>query len=236
MTEKGKKEQQTDTSLVIVDYIKANGLIPGDKLPSIEDFANMFGCNFSQVRTGLIVLSALGLISLHPRAGSFVKKPDGTQIEKIFSLLLKLSTDQEKRSILNVYELKTILDSEIFQVAAKNRNESEIVMLHELLLQQEKDLHDAERFVRWDELFHLRVAEIARNPLLTTLLDLVQSMIRADRVNRQSTDDIRQVILEDHYTLLDAIKKGDEDLAWREAYRHSNRRKQELLDLEKIYN
>ena len=100
------------------------------------------------------------------------------------------------------------------------------------MLQQEKELHDAEGFIRSDELFHLRVSEIARNPLLTTLLDLVQSMLRADRVSRQTTDAIRKVILDDHYALLDVIKKGDAELAWKAAYRHSNRRKQELLDLE----
>ncbi len=228
------KLESIDALLSIIDFIEEKRLSPGDKLPSIGGFAAMWGISYSQVRTGLIVADALGVVEVHPRAGSFVKTPDDKRdryIEKIFSLLFRVTVKREKSSMLDLWEIKSMIDSEIFYVAAGNRNETELVRLQEVLVKQESSIHDTRPFVEADETFHLRVAEIARNPLLTQMLHVVQVMLRSERLaNVEVNVKKRKAIVDEHYQLFDAIRRKDQENIREIAYAHSNRPKWELLD------
>lgn len=217
-----------DTTFAIIDLIEKKELKSGDKLPSIGELAKMWGCNHSQVRTGLIIVSALGLIETHPRSGSFVRTPDNQEIEKIFTLLVRLTLGRENPVLLNLYELKCMIDEEIFRVAATNRNDTEVVILQEVLTKQRDAIDSARDFVRLDEDFHVRVAEIARNPLLTRLLELVQAMVRSDRIARQ-TREMRDAIINEHQELYFAIRDQDVDRATELGYHHANRRRWQML-------
>ena len=111
--------ENTNRAFDIISYIVDNGFKPGDKLPSIRTLATQMQCSPSEVRSGLITCAALGIVQTHARAGSFLSQIDNKRVESLFSLLVKFGMDYSSPVIMDIYQLKTMLDAELFPLAAK---------------------------------------------------------------------------------------------------------------------
>jgi len=214
-------------ALRLTQYIVDNELPVGSKLPSIRELAALWVCNQSQVRTGLITLSALGVIEMHPRAGSFVKQLSPGDLDTLFVLFFRLGMLGKEADTLNVYQVKSLLDKEVFHNAIKYRTDNDIYQLEENLARQEAWVEDCGMFVRADEEFHLRLAQIIRNPLIVFLLDAIQVMLRAYR-SKNLTPEICRESYRSHVEILEAIKSQDEAQAERIAVLHTLPRMQRL--------
>lgn len=215
----------------IVQYIVDKRLSPGSKLPSIREFAASWGCNPSQIRTGLITLSAMGVIDMHSRAGSFVKQLTPHDMDALFVLFFRLGMLGSKSDTINFYEVKTLLDLHVFPNAARYRTDRDIYDLDLIVARQRRMLEEPLTFIDEDEAFHKRMAKIIRNPLIEFLLDVVQGMIRPYR-RENMTPAICRAAFDDHTAVMDAIRDGDAGTAERIASVHSKRRLQ-LLELER---
>ncbi len=207
-------------ALRLVDYIAAHELAPGAKLPSIRELASQLDCNQSQIRTGLITLSALGIIATHPRAGSFVKALAPGDLDSLFSLIFQLGMLGKDADPGNLYSVKTMLDKEIFINAIRYRTQEDLHALEDNLIRQSTCIDACDDFVLADEAFHLMLGRISRNPLVVFLLEAVQSMLRPYR-HRNLTPDICRESYESHLRIYRAIKEKDEENAERIAVEHT---------------
>ncbi len=211
----------------IVQYIVDNQLAPGTKLPSIREFASSMGCNPSQVRTGLIALSAMGVIDMHSRAGSFVKQLTPGDMDALFALFFRLGMLGNNPDTMNFYEVKTILDLNVFPAAARYRTDRDIFDLDQIVARQSAVVETPIEFLAIDEEFHKRMAKIVRNPLIEFLLDVVQGMLRPYR-QVHLTPPVCRAAYDDHVAVMGAIRDGKSEDAERIAAVHSRRRMQLL--------
>lgn len=214
-------------ALKLIQYIVDNELAAGSRLPSIRELAALWDCNQSQIRTGLITLSALGIIDMHPRAGSFVKKLDASDIDTLFVLVFRLGMLGKDVETLNVYAVKTLLDKEIIQNAIHYRTDDDLFQLEENLARQATSIEDCDAFVAADEEFHLLMARITRNPVITFLLEAIQVMLRPYRHKSLSADICRESC-RSHREIYEAIKKRDEVEGEKLAVQHTLPRMQRL--------
>ena len=60
----------------LAEYIRRQGCVPGDKLPSIRRLATELGIGPNAVRDALVRAQALGLVRIEPRLGVFVVNPE----------------------------------------------------------------------------------------------------------------------------------------------------------------
>ena len=217
-------EGTTDKAFDIISYIVDNGLKHGDKLPSIRTIAAKMDCSPSEVRSGLLTCAALGIVQTHARAGSFLSQLDNAKIADIFALLIKFGMDYSSPVIMDIYQLKTMLDAELFPLAANYRTPEELIELRQILDDQEKYMDDTRKFIELDEAFHLKVAHISRNSLACVLLGELQAMLRADRLSNQDAAQSRPDVLADHRGLFDAILHQDVERIAELARQHSLRR------------
>ncbi len=220
--------ENTDRAFDIISYIVDNGFKPGDKLPSIRTLATQMQCSPSEVRSGLITCAALGIVQTHARAGSFLSQIDNKRVESLFSLLVKFGMDYSSPVIMDIYQLKTMLDAELFPLAAKYRTPEEVIELRQILDRQEAAIDDARRFIELDEAFHLKVAVISRNNLAPILLGTLHAMLRENRLNNPEGAQSRPFVLKDHRALFDAIVAQDSEHIAELARMHSQRRIREL--------
>lgn len=223
-----KPTNENEVVLNLVKYINVFGLKEGDKLPSIRKLAEDWDVSPSVVRSGLLRASTLGLIRMHPRAGSFVQRFDFSHIGNMFSLLFEVAMSQAEPRILHLYQLKTVLEVEMFRIAASIATPEEIFELKKTLEGME-DLETQESFVQRDEDFHLTVAAIARNPIIETVFRAVLAMLRPDRLSNPFKKETRLEIVQDHKNLYQAICDKDPQRASSLAANHSDRRVRELL-------
>ena len=64
--------------------------------------------------------------------------------------------DHSNPILMDVYQLKTMLDAELFPLAAKYRTPEEVIELRQILDEQKAAINDARRFIELDEAFHMQ--------------------------------------------------------------------------------
>lgn len=224
---------KNDIAFKLIQYIVDNELAIGSKLPSIRELATLWNCNQSQVRTGLISLSALGVIDMHSRAGSFVKQLAPSDLDTLFVLFFQLGMLGKEADTVNIYAVKALLDKETFRNAIKYRTENDLIQLEDNLAHQAKVFDECKAFVDADEEFHLTIAQISRNPLIVFLLEAIQVMLRPYRY-KNLTPDVCRESYKSHEAIFEAIKAKNEADADRVAVLHTSTRIQRLRDRKEV--
>jgi len=196
-------------ALKIIQHIVDHNLTVGTKLPSIRELSELWGCSSSQVRTGFITIAALGIISMHPRSGCFVKELAPGDLDTLFVLFFRLGMIGKREDNINLYSIKALLDRETFLNAIKYRTENDLWELDENLNRQATLFKDIKKFIEADEQFHIQLARISRNSLLVFLLEAIQGMLRPYR-NEIFTPSICRESWESHLEVFKAIKEQNE--------------------------
>jgi len=134
----------------------------GEKMPTERVMAMSFGTSRATLREALRLLEQGGLI--HRRVGS------GTYVVYQSAEDTGQSEDDvaEITSPLELVEVRIALEPQMVRLAVLNMTAKDIGGLDEALLAMEKSGADPESFTRWDRVFHQRIAEGTRNPLLAS--------------------------------------------------------------------
>ena len=186
--------------------ILAGELKPGDPLKE-RDLCAQFGISRTPIREALRKLVADGLAENRPRRSIVVSSFDETELAEIF-------------------ELGSLLESHVAGLAAEKANAEDLADLDRLIGEMEALLEGGEEdgaaltasYASLDQAFHARIAEAARNSRIAAMLQQTVSMRLLSNVMTQyALEDFRRS-LSCHHEIIEAIRKGDPDLA-REAMR-----------------
>lgn len=179
----------------------------GDKLPAERQLAEAFGTSRTTVRAALDQLETERLVSRRIGSGTFVNSPTKAPAEDI----------ADQTSPLELIDVRLALEPHMTRLAVLNAAAREIDRLSELMERQQRECADREGFSRWDEAFHLAIAEATRNPLLISLYRQInevrahqQWMAMKDKVlTPERIADYNR----DHAALFEAIRSRDVDSA-----------------------
>lgn len=133
----------------------------GQRLPSERQLAEDNAVSRGTVREALRLLEQGGLLSRKRGSGSYVAYPaaqGGPDREDV----------AEITSPLQLLEVRLALEPQMVRLAARNMTARDIAGLEEALRNTEAAV-DEEIFSHWDKIFHLRIAEGTRNPLMITM-------------------------------------------------------------------
>lgn len=211
----------------MLSYIRDSKLKPGDKIPSIRVLSETFKTTQSQMRSTLLRLEALGFLMIQPRSGCYVKDTSLDSMLRTFCLLFETAMTDEM-SLIELYDLKTALETTIAQQVSQIRTDGELLSIRNILHQQETAT-EKDDMIALDEKFHLHLAQISRNPFYYAILSAIQSILRNAR--RSYTDYVATYdqTIADHNQIYQAIKEKNGDDAYYYSSIHSNRRKDILL-------
>lgn len=184
------------------EKISLGAFQPGDKIPTEPELMSSFSVGRSTIREAIKVLVQAGLLEVRQGAGTFVLKS-----------LTKEPFDQRLRraSILEVYEVRKILELEIAKLAAERRSVENIEYMTECLNKRRKArLHnDLKAYVGSDLDFHLTLAVASQNSVLVDTYRSFSSALR-DALEQFAADaELYQNQIEIHEKLLEAIKRQD---------------------------
>ena len=118
--------------------IKNGTLKPGDKLLPVHQLAEQFQVGRSAVREALSALRAMGLIEMKQGEGTYVKNFDSSSLTKSLNnrLLMK------KEDILNLLEVRKVLEVGAVRVAAAKRTEDNLQNMKHWLDEMAKSIGD----------------------------------------------------------------------------------------------
>ena len=113
------------------EQIISGELKPGDKLPSENELCKMYQVSRTSVRQALANLSSLDLIETRFGEGSFVKELNsGVMMTPLLS-----HTFLSDKSIIEVIELRQLIEPNAAQLACSKASEEDIERLSRIYLQ-----------------------------------------------------------------------------------------------------
>jgi DNA-binding FadR family transcriptional regulator len=145
----------------IEDFIRANRLGPGDRLPPERELAEQFGVSRPSIREAMIALETAGLIEVRTGDGTFVRRvvPRGMP-------LLSWGHSDPGPGALEQFQARKIVEPELAALAAPRITAEEIAVLRAAVEE------GAQRFAQGlaadeaDYTFHVRLAESSGNLIL----------------------------------------------------------------------
>jgi GntR family transcriptional repressor for pyruvate dehydrogenase complex len=171
-----KKIKVLKSHEIILENIKqqiiTGQLAVGQKLPSVVEFAELFGVGRSTMREALSALKAMGWLDIQHGGGTYVSAsiPQQADEEDVF---------QKAESIQELLQIRLILETGSARLAASNRTSEDLIELQTILDQMRAHKSDEVRSEQADVDFHLMIAKATHNSLIIQLMGSLSSKIHS---------------------------------------------------------
>ena len=160
---------QTEVIEYIKNYIEENRLQSGDKLPSQQKLQEMIGVSRPTLREAMKVLEARGVLKAVNGKGIFVTS---TGDQNMISLL---NFTKEKQNVLDVLEVRRILEKEIVRLVIHRATEEELDDLGETTRLLMQLFHEGTQQNHVDHNFHNTIYRLAHNDALYQLITSLET-------------------------------------------------------------
>lgn len=148
------------------ELIRCEEFMPGSRLPPERDLAVQLGVSRPSVREALIALEVEGCVEVRKGAGIYVcERRTGRGVPP------DLLTDMH--GPLELIRARAVVEGEIAAMAARAIKPRQLVLLDEALEMMRREAGAGGVPIEGDRLFHLRLAEIAGNGALTSVVALL---------------------------------------------------------------
>ncbi len=189
----------------ITQLILGSQLKPGMKLPPEVKLAETIGVSRTVIREAMQILIAKGLVETRHGVGSMVRNAGGAQLSEQLAFMLHM----KGLTLDHLHQVRTILEVEIAGIAAEQANPEEIEALSRLVDSMEAAAGDMIAYSLIDGEFHNFLAKMAHNPLLTTLLEPVNEILREVRLSVSQYPEALLKALPDHRRIMERVMQRD---------------------------
>lgn len=217
-----KRPLKEDIFDVLHEKIISGTYKPGDWLRQ-DDIATQLGVSMTPVREALDLLVSAGLAERVPYRGVRVR-------------------ETSTKDVVEAYGLRLVIEVVVAQEAARNITREQVSGLERTIDEMKKhdSLKDMSYARQLSREFHSAIAEATRNDLLIKLYEVVanafpdwllyEAIFRKPEILADSMTDTH----EEHVAIVDALKKGNGELAATKSIEHvmeSGRWLEEYLDI-----
>lgn len=201
----------TDVAILrIKEMILAGELAPGDRLPPEKELSERLGLSRSSLREAVKALDLIRVLDVRRGDGTYVTSLEPRLLLEAMSFVVDLHDDQ---SVLEIFAVRRILEPAASALAAQHADEEHLARLRGLITGV-GETAGVEKLVEHDLEFHRCIAEAAGNSYLASLIDSLSSNTVRARIWRGITQENSvDRTLREHQAILDAIARGDADLA-----------------------
>jgi len=203
--------------------ILAGKLRPGDSLPPELQLKEMFQTSRSTVREAIRVLEAMDYVEIRQgvHGGTFIKAIESKNVANNMVRYL-LSNNV---SFDDIADFRELVEGGATAIAATCATKKEVKNLRTILEESravlEADRSDWKTYYKYDEKFHVAIANITKNPLFEIVLQSLHFNLldTDDRFAPRSPEHLRDNY-EELAQIMEAIEAGDAEKAERAARKH----------------
>jgi GntR family transcriptional repressor for pyruvate dehydrogenase complex len=204
---------------LLIGEIQSGRWQPGDRLPTEAQLAAGNGVSRSVVREAVHQLKSRGLLRARQGSGVFVAaRAEHQPLE--FDPAVLSSMD----AVLQVLELRRVLEGEIAALAASRARRAQVAQLRRCLADVDAATAAGGDGVAEDLTFHRAIAHAAGNPQFPRLLAFLEQYLlgamRVTKGNEARRADFMQQVRDEHRAIVDAVAAGDASAARRAAIAH----------------
>jgi GntR family transcriptional repressor for pyruvate dehydrogenase complex len=217
------------------DMIHNGELAAGDRLPPERDLAKLLGVSRPTLRAGIRSLSTVGILQSKQGAGTFVAERD--ESPTLDSSSLRMLSALHGFTSDEMFEARLALEMSIAGLAAKRANSEHMTRLAEEIAGMYASLNNPEQYLVHDMQFHQTIAAASDNRILTSLMNMVATILfdkRSKTVHRAI--DLKQSA-EQHHDIYRAIRERDPEAAEKAMHDHlTETQKAQALEEEQKLN
>ena len=180
--------------------IRQGDWLPGERMPSIAQFAQEFRVGAGSIREALRSLQSIGLVKIEHGSGVYVV---GTRPATELSSHFQNVGDG---LVLALAETRRILEPELASLAAERATDEELIEIENLVRQMETAAQQGRDFADLDVQFHRQIAHAARNPILYQTMEGVSDLFLESRRAILLDPDALLRALRYHALIADALR------------------------------
>ncbi len=197
----------------ILNQIKSGSFKPGDRLPTERELSGQLNVSRTSIREALRSMEMMGYVESRVgiSGGTFIREVTVEDVVEPFTRLLASYKKQE--SILQLIEVRIIFESAAAKLAARRRDEEDLLRIEESLAFMQKEIGSGSIGLEGDNRFHKTVARATHNDVLMKMANLLESLLADTRRVTLELPGIPQEALEDHRTIYEAIRSRSEKQA-----------------------
>ena len=214
----------------LLDFVRREGYGPGDRLPPIRRLSVALGLGRNAVRDALLEAQTRGFVRIEPRLGVFLQELDTTDGAGALGPVLERALGQEEQNLFHLVDARLVVEAELAAAAARTRRPEDLFPLRQALEAVLAARGDRLAFIRADEAFHLAIARVAGNRVLSAFLQTLWRMIAPIKLNVLLSSEDRQVTDGEHRQLFQSIVAGDADEARTAMCAHIGKGRDLLMD------
>lgn len=190
-------------------HIQQQGLAPGARLPTEQEWAEMLGVSRLVVREALQVLAGIGLVEIQQGRGTFLRDI----AESSLFDQLTFGLDLQRLSYANVFEARAMLDLTVLELCMQRANADAVASMEATLDAMQTAVPETPAYHTLHRGFHRHMLRAAGNPLLERIgLMLIDTFWQLGATmpalfypsGQNHADQIAA-----HRHLIEAIKAGD---------------------------
>lgn len=198
-----RKSLQSEIIENIKSYIDQNKLKSGDMLPSQMEITQLLGISRTSLREALKTLEAYGIVQIVNGKGIYVKDPSTSMI------LGEIQMEKERENLLEIIEVRKILEKEIIRLVVLNATEEELERVQAILDTVMDKYYRHENATEDDRIFHLELYKICHNKIMVQLAAYVGNIFKRLWENPLDMDKPFIDTMPHHKIMFDHIRKRD---------------------------
>ena len=200
------------------DMIHSGELSPGDRLPPERDLAKLLGVSRPTLRAGIRSLATVGILQSRQGAGTFVAQRD--ESPTLDSSPLRMLSALHGFTSDEMFEARLALEMSIAGMAAERATSEQMTLMAEEITGMYASLSEPEQYLVHDMKFHQTIAAASNNRILTSLMNMVATILfdsRSKTVKRAR--DLKESA-EQHHNIYRAMRERDAEAARRAMHDH----------------
>lgn len=213
----------------ILSEIKSGKLKSGDKLPTHQELAELYGVGRSSIREAINALVVMNFIISKQGKGTFVKEtiqdptPTLSVKEDIF----------ESATLYNLMEIREVLECHAVRKAAKVISEEQIKKLEDAYERLKKSYEKVNLYLEEDINFHMEIAISAKNSDLGEMLKIIHHKVnkKTPVILKTASKDSLKKAINTARDIVKFIKAGDGYRAERIMREHLGIAREEFLKI-----
>lgn len=207
----------------VADEIKnlliAEGLQPGDRLPTEPELVEMYDVSRTVIREAGRLLVERGLVDIRPGRGMVVAAFDGKNISRQYELMLEV----KQGTFEHLMEMRLVLEVGMTEYAALRRTPADLEQIHDALDSFDESETEHASALEADLAFHESIAVASRNPFFIHVVNPINDYLRRAYRSSLGYEAARSDTLAEHTRIAEAIESRDPTSARRAAREHLER-------------
>ena len=157
------------------EMIQNGELAAGDRLPPERDLAKLLGVSRPTLRAGIRSLATVGILQSRQGAGTFVAEAE--ESPTLDSSSLRLMAALHGFTSDEMFEARLSLEMSIAGFAAERATGEHLTQMAEEVAGMDASLDDPEQYLVHDMRFHRIIAAASGNRILTSLMNMVATIL-----------------------------------------------------------